>query len=163
RLAVKDDPLVTLAAAELVGRARLDDSRRLRLLDAVRGRAVIAPPMLRAAFAPPVGEGAAARGVDYLEASLRAGWGPSDGALPAFRQAVPDLPGERRSALLRANAEGLSGRRARLVEFEPMLNGGDPIRGRAVFFGKAVACAACHRVGDEGGRVGPDLTRIGAI
>ena len=26
-----------------------------------------------------------------------------------------------------------------------------------------VACATCHRIGNEGGQIGPDLTRIGAI
>jgi putative heme-binding domain-containing protein len=26
-----------------------------------------------------------------------------------------------------------------------------------------VACATCHRVGSEGGQIGPDLTRIGAV
>jgi len=32
-----------------------------------------------------------------------------------------------------------------------------------VFFGKKAACGACHRVGDEGGTVGPDLTKVGGI
>jgi putative heme-binding domain-containing protein len=59
--------------------------------------------------------------------------------------------------------EGTEARRARLAEFDPLLNGGDPGRGRAVFFGTKAACASCHRVGDSGGRVGPDLTRVGAI
>lgn len=41
--------------------------------------------------------------------------------------------------------------------------GGDPSRGRTVFFGKAVACGGCHRIGDEGAQVGPALSNIGAI
>ena len=32
-----------------------------------------------------------------------------------------------------------------------------------MFFGKKAACGACHRVGDEGGTVGPDLTKVGGI
>src|SRR5262249_53433454 len=36
-------------------------------------------------------------------------------------------------------------------------------RGRAIFFGKKVACATCHRIGRDGGDVGPDLTKIAAI
>jgi putative heme-binding domain-containing protein len=40
---------------------------------------------------------------------------------------------------------------------------GDPIRGRSVFFDAGgPACSRCHRVGEEGGEVGPDLTSIGA-
>ena len=32
-----------------------------------------------------------------------------------------------------------------------------------VFFGKKVACGTCHRVGPDGGQIGPDLTKVGAI
>lgn len=53
--------------------------------------------------------------------------------------------------------------RALLSKLEPLLTGGDPARGRTVFFGRTVACAGCHRVGAEGGTVGPDLTKIGAV
>ena len=38
---------------------------------------------------------------------------------------------------------------------------GDVARGREVF-AKAGECAKCHRVGDEGKQVGPDLTEIGS-
>ena len=37
---------------------------------------------------------------------------------------------------------------------------GDAKRGEKLFFGRA-ACMACHRVGDRGGQVGPDLSGIG--
>lgn len=37
--------------------------------------------------------------------------------------------------------------------------GRDPARGRGVFI--AAGCAQCHRVGTEGGQVGPDLTGVG--
>jgi putative membrane-bound dehydrogenase-like protein len=50
----------------------------------------------------------------------------------------------------------------RLAALERSLAEGDPTRGRAVFFGKA-KCFVCHRVGAEGGIVGPDLSKIGAI
>ncbi len=53
--------------------------------------------------------------------------------------------------------------RARLAQFEPLLKGGDPAKGREVFFGKKVACGSCHSVGAQGGKVGPDLTKVGAI
>src|SRR5262249_41903340 len=53
--------------------------------------------------------------------------------------------------------------RARLLELAPALLGGDPKRGRDVFFGNKVACGACHTVKAEGGQIGPDLSTIGAI
>lgn len=41
---------------------------------------------------------------------------------------------------------------------------GDPKAGREVFFKKtAPPCSTCHRIGGEGGQVGPDLSSIGAI
>ena len=39
---------------------------------------------------------------------------------------------------------------------------GNAGRGKALFEGKGT-CAACHRVGDTGSRVGPDLTEVGAL
>src|SRR5713226_6004633 len=37
---------------------------------------------------------------------------------------------------------------------------GDPVSGEKLFWGKG-GCGGCHRVGTRGGRMGPDLTRIG--
>ena len=52
--------------------------------------------------------------------------------------------------------------RALLARYDPVLAGGDPARGLAVFAGKGL-CVTCHQVGREGGRAGPELTKIGAI
>jgi putative membrane-bound dehydrogenase-like protein len=52
--------------------------------------------------------------------------------------------------------------KARLLELEPLLSGGDADRGREVFFGRKAACAACHSVNGQGGKVAPDLSKIGA-
>jgi putative membrane-bound dehydrogenase-like protein len=40
---------------------------------------------------------------------------------------------------------------------------GDIARGQAVFNGDKGACLSCHAIGYIGGRVGPDLTRIGQV
>jgi putative heme-binding domain-containing protein len=52
---------------------------------------------------------------------------------------------------------------AHLAGLEPLLTGGDVGRGRRVFFGEKAACATCHAIGNEGSRLGPDLTSIGGI
>lgn len=44
-----------------------------------------------------------------------------------------------------------------------MLDRGDIRRGQKVFHNSKVSCIACHAMGYLGGRVGPDLTRIGRI
>jgi hypothetical protein len=41
-------------------------------------------------------------------------------------------------------------------------NPGDPMRGREVFFRDDLFCKVCHRVGDVGGTIGPDLTKVGS-
>ncbi|QGJ70754.1 Quinoprotein glucose dehydrogenase B [Planctomycetales bacterium 10988] len=47
-------------------------------------------------------------------------------------------------------------------QFSPALEGGNRQLGKAIFFEKvAVSCQRCHKVGNNGGEVGPELTRIG--
>lgn len=41
------------------------------------------------------------------------------------------------------------------------LDGGNIQAGRDIFVNKRAACTACHRVGDSGGKIGPDLTKVG--
>ncbi len=33
--------------------------------------------------------------------------------------------------------------------------------GKLVFHGRKAACSECHRTGDEGGKIGPDLSKVG--
>jgi putative heme-binding domain-containing protein len=64
--------------------------------------------------------------------------------------------------LLRAVRTQAEQQQRLLEEYKPLLNGGNPARGRQIFFGKS-ACASCHKIGNDGVNNGPDLTRIGAI
>lgn len=50
----------------------------------------------------------------------------------------------------------------RLDRLIPLLDHGDAERGRALFFSEKSTCATCHAVGGMGGKIGPDLTTIGA-
>ena len=67
-----------------------------------------------------------------------------------------------------ASGEGGTGgdleeQKTRLAELAPLADGGDAQRGRHIFFGKKAACAGCHTIATEGGKVGPDLSTIGKI
>jgi putative heme-binding domain-containing protein len=95
--------------------------------------------------------------------SVKTGWKPAEAEL---EELLVGLPAETRSQADKLRAlvkESAALQRARLAQFEPLLEGGKPERGRDIFFGKKVACATCHRIGPEGGQVGPDLTKIGAV
>jgi putative heme-binding domain-containing protein len=52
---------------------------------------------------------------------------------------------------------------ARLDDLVSTLGTGDVLRGQAVFNGDKGACLSCHAIGYVGGRIGPDLTRIGQV
>ncbi|MFK7820112.1 MAG: PVC-type heme-binding CxxCH protein [Planctomycetaceae bacterium] len=48
-----------------------------------------------------------------------------------------------------------------LANYRESLAGGDADRGRSIFFGRSAAsCRRCHKVGDNGGAVGPELSKI---
>jgi putative membrane-bound dehydrogenase-like protein len=69
----------------------------------------------------------------------------------SVQPAVDELLGK----LRRAQGERL----ARLNAMEATIAQGDLERGRRLFFGKAI-CSTCHKIGGEGGKLGPDLTSI---
>lgn len=49
-----------------------------------------------------------------------------------------------------------------LVSFAgaPLAAQGDPAKGAAVY--KAGKCSVCHKIGTSGGKMGPELTKVGA-
>lgn len=53
-------------------------------------------------------------------------------------------------------------RLARLDSLLPLIGSGNATRGREVFFSEKAKCSTCHRVGQQGAAIGPDLTTIGA-
>jgi putative membrane-bound dehydrogenase-like protein len=162
QLAEKDNPLARLTAAEILGRCHLDEAQLRAVLKALRGDALVSPNVLVSALKRSATAGTAESLLDYLAESIRLGWRPGEKELDALLKALPAAPdkrGEVRTLLQKSTA----GQQARLAAFEPLLAGGNADKGRDVFFGKKTACSTCHRIGKEGGIVGPDLTKIGAI
>lgn len=153
--------LERLTAASLAGQAELNEPQAAAVLDRVGGDAVVSPSTVLPALARARDDAFRRRLVSYLAAATKRGWEPTEEQLkPVLEDAPASADAEKLRAMLRDVTER---RRAKLAEYEPLLAGGDASRGRTVFFGKNVACGACHQVGGEGGRVGPDLTKIGAV
>jgi putative heme-binding domain-containing protein len=152
-----------LAAAEVIGRARLSDSQLQTLLQTARHDALVSPAVLLPALRRSVRPETSSLVFNYLEDALRRGWRPAPSQLD---EVVPfssqrDLPNSNRLRMLLQHQ--VDQQAAGMDNFSPLLEGGNSERGKAVFFDKKFACAGCHRIGSEGGSVGPDLTKIGVV
>lgn len=100
----------------------------------------------------------------FLRKAIREGLADrfSDADLVAWSEAAR----ESRSLveeLRQLRARGLVEQRQKLESLASLLDGGNPQKGEQVFQSRTAACAGCHRIGDQGGQVGPDLSRIGQI
>jgi len=132
-------------------------------LKIVRGDAVISPvSILTAVERDGLHADYAVDLLDYLAAGFDAGWTISADQLTKVQSAVPETLRARAENLLTRLAENIARQRQQLAEFEPLLKGGDYVRGAKVFFEKS-QCTTCHQVWGNGGRAGPDLTGIGSI
>jgi putative heme-binding domain-containing protein len=155
-------PAHRLAAAGLLGRSRLDRSQLDRLAEAVAAAGPMELGLVLGAFAEADDEGLGRRVTAALGRSRGLGGVRPEqvrAALAKFPKTVHDELAAELSALETGAAEA----RAALDSLEKSLKPGDRERGRRVFEGPKAACLTCHMVGYVGGRVGPDLTRIGAI
>jgi putative membrane-bound dehydrogenase-like protein len=155
-------PLRRLAAARALGRAPLNRDQILALSRAAGGSGPMVLPRLLPAFErtsdPKVGSS--------LVASLNQAPGLEGLTAEALARCLSPYP-----AVVREQAEPLFQRleaqqkdqAARLAVIEPHTREGDASAGRDVFFSPKAACSTCHTVRAEGGHVGPDLSRIGAV
>jgi putative membrane-bound dehydrogenase-like protein len=155
-------PLLRLSAAEALGSVRLEDGQLQALGKVMATTGALELPHLLAAFETSKNLAVGQR----LVAALSQAPGLPSLSPEALRRTVQAYPEEVRQAaepLLKKLAVDTEQQKARLVELEATVAAGDAPRGREVFFGTKAACSACHAVRSEGGRVGPDLTTIGAI
>ncbi len=155
-------PLLRLTAAEAIGRARLADSELIALNLRIPHVGALELPTL---LAPYERSRSAAVG-KVLVAALGKSPGLAGLTRESLERALGSFPEEvRQSAepLYRKTEAGAEEQGARLADLEKDLPGGDPARGRQVFLGPRAGCTACHAAGGFGGRVGPDLSKIGAI
>src|SRR5262249_33012575 len=155
-------PLVRLAAANALGQTRLDAAQLMELARAVPAAGPLELPGLLAAFEKSADAAVGTRLLDELnKAAGLAGLSPTvvERTFKGYPAAVRAAAAELRKRL---EADTLK-ERERLIELEPLLTGGDAGRGRLVFFCVKATCSACHTVENAGGKIGPDLGKIGAV
>ena len=165
QLATTNEAATRLEAAETFSSANLTPAQMVVFLKTVQGDPIISPALILATVERHgVDPGYAVALLDYLAASLDAGWTiPTDQLTKLSRQeTIPEVQRARADRLLARLTDNIAKQREKLAGFEPLLKGGDYVSGEKVFFEKA-QCTTCHRVWENGGRVGPDLTSIGAI
>jgi putative heme-binding domain-containing protein len=154
-------PLLRLTAASALGQARLDDNQLRTLTKTVAAAGPLEMPKLLPAYErtanPEVGKA--------LLASLTKAPGLQSLNVDILNRTLKGYPEEvqKASAGLRKKlTPDAEKQAARLDELRPLLAKGDHERGREIFFGKKAICATCHTVQSQGGRIGPDLTKIAA-
>ena len=150
------------AAARVLAHVPLNRDQLLALAELLPDAGPMELPQLVAAFGQSSDIGVGVRFVDALAeagglSNLRA-----DIALAAAAGFPPEI-GARVDALLDGATAGLEDQAAELDALLAALPEGDIVRGQAVFNRSDTACLACHSIGFEGGKIGPDLTRIGEI
>lgn len=70
---------------------------------------------------------------------------------------------DRAQRLVESLSTDVAKQREKIEELIATMPSGDIRRGQAVFNGVKGACSTCHAIGYLGGKVGPDLTRIGQV
>jgi putative heme-binding domain-containing protein len=143
--------------------ATLTSAQMLALLKAAGADSVISPTsILQAVERNGISPDCAVALLGYLSASLDAGWTIPAEQLEKVKAAVPEAQRPAADSLVSYLSLSVARQRQQLTELAPLLNGGDYVRGEKIFFEKG-QCVVCHRIWENGGRIGPDLSKVGAI
>ena len=153
-----------LAAASVIEKVRLDRAQLYSLVDIIKTAGPLETPRLLTAFdRDTVNDEALGLA---LIAALESSSGRSNLRADVLRPRLVKFPPavrRRGEALLDALTADTARQTRRLEELLGNVQNGDRRRGQAVFNGVKGACATCHAIGYLGGKMGPDLTRIGEI
>ena len=161
-LGASQPPSVRAAAAAIVEKAKLSREQLVALADTLAGAGPLELARLLPAFDNSADEQVGLGMVAALERSKgRSGLRP-DVLRPRLAK-YPESVKKRGEALLTSLHADAATQAQRLESMLTSLAGGDVRRGQDVFNSAKAACFSCHAIGYMGGRIGPDLTRIGQI
>jgi putative membrane-bound dehydrogenase-like protein len=149
-------------AADALSKARLTPANLAALIGRLASCSPLDLDRILAAFAQTKDDAVgrallAALNNPALRSSLRA-----DQVKERVKHFGPAVQKEAEKLYAALNAE-YEQQRAKLDEVAKTLKPGDIRRGQAVFNSTKTSCIACHTIGYVGGKIGPDLTRIGSI
>jgi putative heme-binding domain-containing protein len=150
------------AAAAVVEKATFDSAQLIALATSLQSAGPLELPRLLHAFR---NGGDERTGLAMIDALTRSGSRSSvraDTLRPVLAK-YPEPVQKRGEALLVSVSADAAAQVRRLESLLTAVAGGDVNRGQAVFNGPKGACYSCHAIGYMGGRIGPDLTRIGQV
>jgi putative heme-binding domain-containing protein len=159
------DPVLTLASGFALSRSQLSDGQLLRLFSAIGPSPLVPPMQFLRTFRRSDSVTDATALVEVVGRWLEMGWRPADREYAEFTQRLPETLRSRAVAMRTSSLSQpiLARQRLKLDTLSALLQGGSPPAGRQVFFSSKAGCSVCHAIGAAGGRVGPDLTRLGLI
>ena len=161
-LAGDTDVVDKLRIARALSEAPLSGRQLGMLADSLEQIGSTPTPVLLAAFERGESEDIGRRLVTGLESqgkSLRV----SAPELARILSHYPQPVQAQATGLLARLGVDLEEQASRLEGMMPLTESGDPNVGHYLFFGEKAACGRCHRIGDQGAQIGPDLSKIASI
>lgn len=155
-------PLDRLAAARALAGLPHSHEQLTQLSAQLDAPGPLALPVLLRAYSKSTDEGVGLALIKGLNSSSAATNLSAD-ELASMLKKYPESVQKAAAPLLKKLGVDLAQQKAHLESLKPLLAEGRLEEGKKIFFGKKAACSGCHAVEDLGGKVGPDLTRIGAI
>lgn len=158
----EEEPAIRLAAAKAISVAHFNPAQLTALTKPIKLAGPLELPLLLGPWELSSDTPDYAVLVQALETAPGLAAVPLDRLQKLFKKLPTELQ-SRAVALLKKGRPDLAAQQTRLEQLRPLLTGGDVKKGREVFFSSKAICSTCHRVGTEGGQVGPNLSIIGAI
>jgi putative membrane-bound dehydrogenase-like protein len=149
-------------AAEVLSKAKLESGQLVLLTGAVKTVSPLELDRLLDAFSQSKDDKVGQSLLDALQTKALRPALRVDMVKTRLAKFGPEIR-KRSESLLQALNADLGKQQARLEELLGQIKGGDIARGQIVFNSQKTACMVCHAIGYVGGKVGPDLTRIGGI
>lgn len=149
-------------AAEVLSRAKLSPEQLSQVVDMVKVVGALELDRLLDACASSKDEAIGRRLIATLQAAPGRSSLRPEALKPRLAKFGPNLAPEAQ-ALYALLDKDLAQQRAQLDDIISHLGKGDIRRGQLVFNNQKTACISCHSIGYVGGKLGPDLTRIGRI